>query len=1045
MKPILYAPGESAFTSQGLGVLSDAISCVVTEVRNGAFELQMTYPIDGIHFDDIAVTSLIMAKPNAYASPQPFPVYRITKPLNGRVSIYAEHISYWMSHIPVKPCTAPTIVAALSALTSAAVGTNPFTLWTDKSTSASFNIKEPRSLRAALGGQQGSILDVYGGEFEFDRYTVKIHNHRGADRGVTIRYGKNLTDLTQEENIANTITGVMPYWINPQDETDIQYATGTVIYSSNADLYPYRRVLSVDFSADFQSKPTGDQLKAKAQSYITSHNIGVPATSWKVSFAALWQTEEYKDAIGIEQVRLCDTVTVQYEKLGVSAQAKVIKTVYDVLLERYTSIEIGDARSDFASTLKKVQEQTAAEADAASATAIERAVNHATQMITGGLGGHVVEVLDTNGKPQELVILGDTDDITTAQDVWRWNHNGLGHSSTGYTGQFTTAITADGHIVADFIDTGNLNASLITTGVLNAALITAGYLSATRIKGGTLTLGGAGDTNGEFEILDANGNAIVTGDHTGLTLNRGVVQSANGTVVIDLNNNTITFPDGSINSNMLSIGDYTNYATVNPNFDGTMCKITGRETETITDTNTSGNPVVFRKKSASQNTCALSTNYMAMSFQTGDELYYEVTARALSGNGGDAAIVVACYDSSKTLLTTKTSAITLTASYQTFTGTLEITNSNFNNAAYVWFYIRDDRTNKSQILVKSAKILKKFGGNVVIDGSLTAGKIHGGTLKLGGTNNGNGLLEVYNSSNVLKGKWTKDGSVYYGTYTDRYSISADQITKIAESGLINASGSKGAFLGGGYLEFGDIGSGWNADTLSPDDVLSTSGRYAILSGDRLLFNYNGYVFLDSPTLELYPSSNTVGILSGLGDLSFRASQGDSDAYVLGFYINTTRKARINKDGMNIYGDMSATGTKSRVVDTKQYSDRLLYCYETASPMFGDVGEGVIGADGKCYVSIDPIFAKTVNLSQYQVFLQKYGQGECYVSERHPSYFIVSGTEGLSFGWEVKAKQSGYDQLRLERNDEPVSISNEINYASEAINHINEIREGRISA
>lgn len=647
--------------------------------------------------------------------------------------------------------------------------------------------------------------------------------------------------------------------------------------------------------------------------------------------------------------------------------------------------------------------------------------------LENGAGLYVTTKIDISTNPQSTIYyLHDKQDLEDSDVQIRFSTAGI-------------AVTADGTATPTHWYGLTARGDMITN------LLSSTGIYANWIRSGTLVIGGTAIDAPMLQIQNSSGQAIFTGDRTGITMNRGVIQSANGTVVIDLNNNTITFPDGSINSNMLSIGDYNNYATVNPNFDGTMCKITGRETEIITDVNTTGNPVVFHKKLSTQNTCALSTTYVTNDFKVGDEIYYEVTARALSGNGGDAAIVIACYDSSKTLLTTKTSAITLTASYQTFTGTLEITNSNFNSAAYVWFYIRDDRTTKSQILVRSAKILKKFGGNVVIDGSLTAGKIHGGTLKLGGASNGNGLLEVYNGSNVLKGKWTKDGSVYYGTYTDRYSISADQITKIAASGLINASGSKGAFLGGGYLEFGNIGSSWNADTLSPDSVLSTSGRYAILSGDRLLFNYNGYVFLDSPTLELYPSSNTVGILSGVGDLSIRASQGDSDAYTLGFYINTTRKARINKDGMDIYGDMSATGTKSRVVDTEQYSDRLLYCYETASPMFGDVGEGVIGSDGQCYVSIDPIFAKTVNLNQYQVFLQKYGQGECYVSERHPSYFIVSGTEGLSFGWEIKAKQSDYDQLRLERNDEPVSISNEINYASEAINHINEIREGRISA
>ena len=590
----------------------------------------------------------------------------------------------------------------------------------------------------------------------------------------------------------------------------------------------------------------------------------------------------------------------------------------------------------------------------------------------------------------------------------RFNTAGISVTSNGTDENPTWyGLTADGDMLVNLLS---------TTGILFDWA-----------SGGVLTLGGRGNDNGILEIKDVNGNTIVTGNQTGLTMYRGVIRSADGSVIIDLNNNTITFPDGSISSNMLSIGDFTNYATVNPYIPGTMCTYGAGATQIITD----GSSQVFRKVNASQNNIGLASVRTANTLQVGDELYFEITARVLSGQAA-AAVAIACYDGTPTFITSKTSAITLTASYQTFTGTLSITNSRFNDAAFIWFYIRDDRDTKSQILVKSAKIWRKFGGNVVIDGSLSANKIHGDALTLGGSNNENGTIEVYNSSNILKGRWNNEGATFYGTYVPKSGgSSASQTSTISESGVVNVCGSKTSQLAGGYL------------------ILDSGSNNVYLEQDaKTLCFYNG-TYLNNQTLEIYgPTGNsTYAGIKADGGLDIRASTLGNSVRInfkMGMSGGATI-AYVHLDGMQVNGTFTATGTKSRLVNTDQYSDRLLYCYETASPTFGDIGEGIIGEDGKCYVSIDPIFAQTVNTYQYQVFLQKYGQGECYVSERHPSYFVVTGTEGLAFGWEIKAKQSDFDQLRLERNEEPVDTTNGINYATEAVNHIKELQEGRLSA
>lgn len=493
MIPILFEPKATDFQTNGVGRLSDTISCLVTEERNGEYELEMQYPITGEHYKEIKMASLILALPGDGRETQPFAIYKITKPLNGIATMYARHKSYQLSYIPCSPFSASNVVGALDGLKEYAVEECPFTFWTDKTTEGTFEVSVPVSIRSRLGGAQGSILDVYGGEFEFDRNTVRLLNNRGSDKGVVLKYGKNMTDLVQEENISNTITGIYPYWAD--SEGNLVELPEKVLSSENAQNFPYPRTVPMDFSQEFEGQPSVEELRIKAEKYIFDNDIGVPVTSISVSFEALWQTEEYKDIAPLEHVKLCDTITVDYETLGVKAKAKIIKTTFDVLKEKYTNIEVGEARSTLAGT---IVEQQRALSEKPSRSFLETAVLNATNWITGTNGGYVVMHKDANGQPYEILIM-DSPDINTAKRVWRWNQGGLGYSSSGYSGPYTAAITQDGAIVADFITTGTMKANLI--------------------KGGSLNLGGVENGNGVCVVLDANGAAIVTINKDGIVVN----------------------------------------------------------------------------------------------------------------------------------------------------------------------------------------------------------------------------------------------------------------------------------------------------------------------------------------------------------------------------------------------------------------------------------------------------------------------------------------------------------------------------------------------
>ena len=692
MIPILYNSTEVDFTTQGLGALVDAIYCRVTEERNGIYELEMEYPQTGIHFNDIQNGNIITAIPSPYRATQPFRIYKVTKPLNGNVTVYASHISYDLNKIPVSPFSASTASSALAGIKTNMQIQNNFQFWTDKTTDAAFSSQVPAACRSILGGQEGSILDVYGGEYEWDRYTVRLHNKRGDDSGVVIRYGKNLTGLNQEGDISSLVTGICPYW----------FSDGTLVMCNPPIIYregmTAQSAVPVDFTQQFENAPTAAQLQEAAESYIENNDIGEPTVSLDVEFIQLEQMSGFEGMALLEKCDLCDTVTVQYEQAGIDVEAEIVSIQTDVLLERYEKMQVGSIRANIAQTIADQQAQIS---QIGSSSMIQAAIQNATNWITGGRGGYVIFQLNANGQPDEILIM-DQPSVESAQKVWRWNQGGLGYSENGYDGPYTTAITQDGAIVADFI--------------------TAGTMMANIIKGGTLTMGGSNNGNGVISVLSSSGQEILRMDSSGLTVSQGTISG----VSINLGNNFIATSGGYMTAKTGIIGIWQFY----------------------------------------------------------DEVF-------------------------------------MTSDY------------------------------KLQFVKQS------------------------------------------------------DGS-------------------------------------------------WDISNL--DGNIRCNGA-----------SFSGLV--------------------------------------------------ICANGLQVSGGLSVSGTKNRLVNTDHYGKRLLNAYETAVPYFGDIGTGEILGDGECFVEIDPIFAETVSLEDYVVFLQAEGDGKCYIAEKYADGFIVAGTPGLKFAYEIKAKQKGFENIRLDEYKE----------------------------
>ena len=494
MIPILYQTITEGTvpTDYGLGSLTDCLKAEVKEERNGIYELTLEYAAEGIHAEDIQPNRFIKVKPNATDNPQLLRIYKVGKAINGRFEILARHIGYDLSGKVITGGSTGSCVEACALLQSKA---GNFTINTDKTVSAPFSVSEPSSVRSWFGGKQGSLLDVYGGEWKYDNYTASLLQSRGTDRGVYIRYGKNLTELNQDVSIENLATGIVPFFI----DTNGNKTVGTKV--STGLVLDVDRDLAIDFSQDVDpesSTPIATQLANLANRYIANNDLTNVFNNITLNFVQLEGLTE--------RVDLCDTVHIVYEPLGITATAKCIATVWDVLNERYIQTTFGSAKTNIADTIATQAKEVS---QVPSKSFMNEAITRATELITGNLGGYVIlHDADGDGKPDEILIM-NTEDPATATEVWRWNKSGLAYGNS-YSGPFSKlALTSDGQIVATAITSGTLNADLIKAGTISD---TQGN-SSINMTNGQATLYQL-KAKGNFTLVDSSDNIRAYLSHT---------------------------------------------------------------------------------------------------------------------------------------------------------------------------------------------------------------------------------------------------------------------------------------------------------------------------------------------------------------------------------------------------------------------------------------------------------------------------------------------------------------------------------------------------
>ena len=460
MIPILYESDETSFATNGLGRLRDCITCTVTEERNGIYECDFEYPKNGAHFSEITVGRIVGVTHDDSGNIQPFDIVSISKEIDGLINVHCTHISYRQSYLTVTGKNINSLAAAFTLFGNASPS-NPFSYWTDKSSTGYLGcaIGVPMTVRSMLGGTEGSILDTYGGEFEWDKFNVRLYASRGQQRDFTIRYGVNMTEYEDETDISGCYSSCIPYWT---DGTDVVVGNKQTLGSTT----PSGRdaCLPLDVSDKFETKPTKSQVNSMGLQVMSAQNPTLPAQNITVSFVRLQDSPEYVQFTNLLRCSLCDTIKVIFPDYNTSGMFKIVKTVWDVLAERYEEMELGQLSISLADAL-------GVGSDSNSLTTIgsgSQSANYTGIYTIGNLtvitGNVVVNVTSANTNTDVSVSFGETFNFYPNVQLTMLNIGGsyyqkctaAGISTTGFTVR-VRAGNAPGNVNVNWVAIGQIN------------------------------------------------------------------------------------------------------------------------------------------------------------------------------------------------------------------------------------------------------------------------------------------------------------------------------------------------------------------------------------------------------------------------------------------------------------------------------------------------------------------------------------------------------------------------------------------------------------
>lgn len=477
--PVLYKADDADLLAglvpqnNGVGMLTNISNAVVTEEKQGAFtftfnyhaanEFDEDYDLQKVIFDNLEKRAVVKVKVNDFDGEKLFRIdesdFDVTSEIKTITAIAIGQYDLAANSFVYVSKKGATPAVALNAILDTAVVANNYTAWSDVTTTGNFSL-EYKTIAEAIAGTEGSIIDTWRTELEWDNFTIKLHKNRGANRGVRIEYAKNLLGLN-ETTTGDVVTRIIPF-ANIDDGSGGQLKIAlkeVTVDAENVSDNEIALALPVDFSQEMMDRgyTTEAHLRSLATNYFKTTSANIPKVSLDVDFVQLSKTEEYKEYAVLEQVALCDTVTIWHERYNKNIEATVNKYTYDPIDELYLSLELGDAKYSLNSKAESDAKSNAALTDKIDGTYdfIQLAIDKATDLITGNDGGYVL--LYPPKRPAEIFVM-DTADVNTAQQVLRLNKSGIGFSSTGINGEYKTAWTLDGAFNANFITSGTITA-----------------------------------------------------------------------------------------------------------------------------------------------------------------------------------------------------------------------------------------------------------------------------------------------------------------------------------------------------------------------------------------------------------------------------------------------------------------------------------------------------------------------------------------------------------------------------------------------------------
>ncbi|CUL81238.1 phage tail protein [Listeria monocytogenes] len=480
-------------TNNGLGTLTNIANAVVSEERQGAFTFSFTYyapndfdddyEIQKVLFENLKKRAVVKVKVNDFDGEK---LFRIDESQFDAIGEFKEITAIAIAQYDLAANSfvgvdkkSITPATALNEVLRAAVVPNKFTAWSDISITSNYKL-DYKTVAEAIAGTEGSIIDTWRTELEWDDFTIRLWKNRGTNRGVRIAYAKNLVGLVETET-GDVTTRIIPFArIDDGVGGEIELRLSeTVIDAENVNETEIPLALPVDFSSEMQDAgyTTEDKLRTLAQAWFEKTGNNIPKISLEVDFVQLAKTEEYKEFAVLEQVALFDTVEVWHERYNKKIETRVNKYTYDPIDELYLMLELGDAKYSLSASSEMSARENAQLADKINGnySFIEDAIKKATDLITGNSGGYVV--LYPPSRPAEIMIM-DTEDVTTSKDVLRINKSGIGFSSSGIDGPYETAWTLDGDFNAKFITAGTLRAIDIEGVTITGSTVQADLFSA---------------------------------------------------------------------------------------------------------------------------------------------------------------------------------------------------------------------------------------------------------------------------------------------------------------------------------------------------------------------------------------------------------------------------------------------------------------------------------------------------------------------------------------------------------------------------------------